>query len=128
RTSLYCPRVARLPPLPATPQRRATSSRLLDPSDDEPVARFRHDGDVADPEVEHAAQLLLGDVASEPVEDRGSLPGVPVDAGPEALRQDARQVAEDAPTGDVRECVHVSAFAECPDLLQIEARRGEQVL
>ena len=53
---------------------------------------LRDDGAVADPEVEDAPQLLLLDVAREPVEDRRPLPGVPVELGAEAVREDARRL------------------------------------
>ena len=48
--------------------------------------RLGDDGAPADPEVEDAAQLVLGDVAREPVEHGRPLPGVPVDLGARARR------------------------------------------
>ena len=96
-------------------------------SDDE-LARLRlgNHGAVADAEIEHAAQLVLVDVPGEPLEDGRPRPGAPVDLHLEAIRNDAREVAEDPAARDVRE--RLRARAEPAYLVEIEPRRREQVV
>src|SRR5581483_12342022 len=109
-------------PLP----RRARRSRALDPPDHE-TDRLRHDGAVADPEVEDAAQLVLVDVPLEPAEDGRPLPRAEVDPGAEPVRNDPREVPLDPAAGDVRKGANVRRAAELPDLVEVEPRRREQV-
>src|SRR5262245_53000115 len=89
-------------PLRTVRARRAPRSH--DPSDHE-LARPRLGDDraPADPEVEHAPQLVLGDVAREPREHGRALPGAPVELDRVAVRDDAREVAEYPAAGHVRE-------------------------
>ena len=68
-----------------------------------PGSASRDDSAAADAEVEDAAQLVLLDVAGEPVEDRRPLPRVPVDLRAAAGGDDALEVAEDAAAGHVGE-------------------------
>ena len=85
------------------------------------------DGAVADPDVEDAAQLVLGDaVRGEPAEDLGPLPGRRVDDRAEAGGQHAREVARDAAARDVGEPAHVGARAQRADVVEVEARRRQQ--
>src|SRR6185369_253589 len=79
----------------------------------------------ADAEVEHAAQLLLLDVAAEPAEDERALPRVPVDLGAAAGGEDALEVAEDAAARHVRERERPAAKSACD--VEVQARRREQV-
>lgn len=65
-------------------------------------------------------------MAREPVEDRRSLPSVPVDPGRETARDHACEVALDAATGDVGE--RVRSVTEPPHVVQIAAGRREQIL
>src|SRR6185369_9281834 len=78
----------------------------------------------ADAEVEHAAQLLLVDVAAEPAEDGRALPRVPVDLGAAAGGEDALEVA-DAAAGHVRECERTAA--QPPSDIEVEPGWREQV-
>src|SRR6476620_11078423 len=86
---------------------------------------FPPDGAPADAEVEHAAELLLLDVAAEPVEDERALPRVPVDLGAAAGGEDALEVAEDAAAGHVRE--RERPAAQPPGDIEVEPGRREQV-
>src|SRR5262249_4715441 len=86
---------------------------------------FPHHRAPADAEVEHAAQLLLVDVAGEPAEDERALPRIPVDLGAAPLGQDAFEVAQDAAAGYVRERERTAP--QPPRPLQIEPRRRQQV-
>ena len=72
------------------------------------------DGAEADPEVEDAPQLRLGDVAGQPGEDRRALPRAPVDLGAAARGEDAGEVAGDAAAGDVRERLRAPAERRRP--------------
>ena len=65
-------------------------------------------------------------MAGEPLEDRRALPRVPVDLGAQAVRDDAREVAEDPASGHVREGVR--AVAQPAHVVEVEARRREQVV
>ena len=106
------------------------SIAALDPADHEVVARDvggRDHGAVADPDVEDAAQLVLGDaVRGEPAEHLGPLPGRRVDDGAEAVRQHPREVARDAAAGDVGEPAHVGAGTQRANVVEVEARRRQQ--
>ena len=87
----------------------------------------RHDRAHADAEVEDASLLLLLDaLLAEPVEDGPALPGVPVESAPTPVGQHAREVAEDAAAGDVRERLHVGARAQRAHLVEVEPVRREQ--
>ena len=79
----------------------------------------------ADAEIEDAAQLILVDVAREPLEHGRPLPCVPVDLGRAAGGEDAREVAEDAAAGDVRE--RARATAETARDVEVEACRRKEI-
>ncbi len=81
---------------------------------------------IPDPEVEHAPELVLGDVAREPREDGRSLPRAPVDLGAQPVRDDAREVSEDPAARHVRE--RVRAVAQAPHVVEVEPRRREEVV
>ena len=92
-----------------------------------PASALRHDRAHPDPDVEDAPLLLLGDaLLVEPVVDRRALPRLPVDLHADALGQDARQVAEDAAAGHVRERLHVGPLAQRAHVVQVEPVRREQ--
>jgi len=65
-------------------------------------------------------------VLGKPREDRRALPAVPVDADADALREDAREVPEQAAAGDVRERLDVGLRAQRADLLEVQLVRREQ--
>ena len=54
------------------------------------------------------------------------MPGRRVDDRPEALRQDAAEIAGDAAARDVGEPTDVGARAQGADLVEVEARRRQQ--
>ena len=79
------------------------------------------------PRLKTRALLLLGDaLLGEPGEDGRPLPGVPVDARLHAVGQHAREVAEDATAGDVRERLDVRLRAQRADVVEVEPVRREQ--
>src|SRR5918996_5648882 len=79
---------------------RGEGSRPYDPPDHElAVPRLCDHRAEADAEVEDAAQLVLVDVAREPVEDGRALPGIPVELGAQAVRDRPREIALDAAAG-----------------------------
>src|SRR3954452_5244924 len=88
--------------------------------------RLRDHGAEPDAEVEHAPELLLVDVAREPVEDGRPRPRVPVDLGAAARGEHAREVACYAPAGDVRE--RLRPPVQRAHLGQIEPCRCQQVV
>ena len=57
---------------------------------------------------------------SEPVEDGGSLPCVPVDVRGHSLGQHAREIAEDATARDVRERLDVRLHAQRAHVVEIQ--------
>ena len=63
----------------ALPRHEHADHGPTDPPDHDVVAGLREDGEVADPEVEDATQLVLVDVPGEPGEDGRPLPRAPVD-------------------------------------------------
>ena len=65
---------------------------------------------------------------AEPIEDGRPLPRVPVDHGPQAVRHHTREVPLDPAAGHVGERAHLRLAAQRPHVLQIEARRREQVV
>src|SRR5262245_6411038 len=69
----------RFVPSPETRTPITRSAGSHDPPDHELVAGILEHGAKADAEVEHAPQLLLLDVAAEPLEDRRTLPRFRVD-------------------------------------------------
>ena len=99
---------------------------MLDPPDDLFVARVGDDGAEADPEVEHASQLLLFDVTGQPVEDGRTLPRVPVDVRAQPVGDDAREIGRDSASRYVRE--RVCPIAQPADVVQVEPRRREQIV
>src|SRR5829696_381949 len=106
---------------------KGEGSRPQDPPDHQlAVLRLGDDGAEADAEVEDAAQLVLVDLAAEPLEDGRPRPGVPVQVRAQALGDRPRQVALDAAPRDVGE--RVRALAEPPDVVEVEPRRREQVV
>ena len=88
---------------------------------------LRDDRAHPDPEVEDPPLLLLVDaLLVEPRVDRRPLPRVPVELDADALRQHARQVAEDAAAGDVRERLHVGPLPQRAHVVEVEPVRREQ--
>src|SRR5699024_3156590 len=87
----------------------------------------RHDGAVADADVEDAAELVLGHaVLGEPAEDRRPPPRPWVDHRTDALRENAGEVPADPTAGHMGERANVGAGTERPDVVQIAASGGQQ--
>src|SRR5207245_1688921 len=76
--------------------------------------------------VEGAEHLVVGDAATlaQQLEDRRLDPGPPPEAGAQAFRQAARQVAVDAAAGDVGGPLP----CDRPQLLEVRPVRLEQLL
>src|SRR3954451_13031646 len=84
----------------------------------------RYDRAVADPDVEHASELVLRHaLLREPAKDPRALPRRRVDDGREAIWQHPAEVAPDPAAGDVREPTHIRRRAERPNFVEVEARR-----
>ena len=93
------------------------------------VGRFGDDGAHADPQVEDAPELVLLDAAlGEPREDGRSVPALPVDACLETAGQHAREVAENAAPGHVRERPHVGVCPQVTNLVEVETVWRKQQL
>ena len=91
------------------------------------VAWIGDDGHVTDTEVEYSSELILGNVTCKPPEHRRSHPGAPVEVGAEPVGKDAREIAEDAPAGDMSETADLGRLAESSHIVEVERRWCQEI-
>ena len=88
----------------------------------------RHDENQPDAHIEYAIHLRTINLSqpAQGLKESGNGPGVSVDSGAHAIRQDTGQILSDAPARDMRNAFDGKFPQEGENLFGVDSRRREQ--